>query len=62
VTGTLRVPGLSNGSYRVTWWDAYAGKVAHEETVSVSTGGALELTTPPIAHDLAAWIRRADAR
>jgi hypothetical protein len=62
VTGTLRVPGLADGSYIIAWWDAYAGKVAQDETVTVTGGAPLELKTPPIATDMAAWIRRAGAR
>jgi hypothetical protein len=62
VAGTLHVPELADGTYRVAWWDTYAGKVVKEETATASGGQPLTLATPPIAQDLAAWIRRDGAR
>ncbi|HEX4053063.1 MAG TPA: DUF5060 domain-containing protein [Tepidisphaeraceae bacterium] len=59
VSGTLRVPGLTAGSYRVAWMNTHTAKVLSEETVSATGSEPLTLATPPIADDIAAWISRA---
>lgn len=59
VSGTLHVPGLAAGSYRVTWTDTRTAKVLSEETVTATGSEPLTLTTPPIADDIAAWIEPA---
>ena len=56
-TGTLSLPGLEPGPYRVMWWDTLAGRPL-DTTVVRHGGGTLRLTTPPIAKDIAVWVRR----
>ncbi|MBI2298120.1 MAG: hypothetical protein HYU66_04065, partial [Armatimonadetes bacterium] len=52
VRGTLTVPGLAAGEYRVTWWDTGTGQPSGEATVSAGAAG-LKLETPAIAGDAA---------
>ena len=59
ITGKISVPGLADGNYRATWWDTYKGMKIKEETLAVS-GLQSTLTTPPIAQDVALWIKRAE--
>lgn len=58
VSGKLQVPGLAAGSYNVTWFDTRTGTVVSQETLNATGSDSLKLTTPPIAKDLAAWIKR----
>lgn len=58
VTGTVTIPGLRAGRYRIAWWDTRAGRVHSETTANVSANQALVVTTPAISDDLAAYIRR----
>lgn len=60
IAGTLSVPGLRDGDYRVAWWDTTKGQVVGETAATVSGGAALPLATPPISHDIAAWIQRVE--
>jgi hypothetical protein len=57
VSGSLRVPGLAAGAYRVVWMDTDTGKTISEETLT-GKNSSLTLHTRPIARDAAAWIRR----
>ncbi len=57
-TGTLSVPGLSAGAYQLCWWDTRDGKILRRETVQLKDGQPVVISTPPVVHDLAAWIRR----
>jgi hypothetical protein len=59
MVGTVLIPGLSAGRYRVQWWDTKAGKPGPVQTLTVAAGTALTVRTPPIAHDLAALIESA---
>lgn len=57
VTVTLRVPGLTCGTYRVTAWDTAAGR-ACAEWQSYHTGvGPLALRVPPFVADIALIVR-----
>jgi hypothetical protein len=58
VSGTISIPGLNEGTYEVVWWDTHAGKRVAEELVRVNAATPLNLRTPPIARDLAIWVRR----
>jgi Domain of unknown function (DUF5060)/Cellulase (glycosyl hydrolase family 5) len=51
--GTVAVPGLTPGRYRVRWWDTHTGKELTAQTVLVAHGGALTLPAPGGAADLA---------
>lgn len=63
VVGTLTVPGLAAGKYRVVWWDTRAGRKHSEAAVSVAVAGQpLKLTTPAVAQDLAAYVVPATAK
>jgi len=58
--GTLTIPGLAAGKYRVVWWDTRAGRKQSETTATVAAAGQpLIVTTPPVADDLAAFVVRA---
>jgi len=61
----VRVPqgdhliGLSNtGNDWVVWLDTQKGEATGPETVSVAPGGLLDISTPAIAQDMAAWVSR----
>jgi hypothetical protein len=56
ISATISIADLSPGNYRVKWWDTAEGKVVSEQSASNIGDQPLELTTPPIASDLAAWI------
>jgi len=60
VTGKLRIPGLSAGSYDVAWMDTRSGKIVRRTSLQAIDGQPLTLDTPPIAADIAAWIRCPD--
>ena len=49
--------GLSDGEYRIEWWDTEKGTVTKRETVS-SSGGILTVEIPEVATDTACKIRR----
>jgi len=52
---TVELSGLAAGSYRVQWWDTYAGKPIGQSVVK-PTGGKLKLTAPPFDRDIACKI------
>ena len=60
VQGTVALPGLTPGKYRLTWWDTRLGKSLSTEDVTVTKAetGA-ELKTPPVAQDVAFYLTRA---
>jgi len=60
VTGKILVPGLPAGLYEVDWMDTHSGKIIRHARVETADGEPLSVDTPPIASDIAAWIRRAD--
>ena len=49
---STRVRGLSDGTYRVQWYDPWTGKVSSAGDTS-SRGGVLPLTIPPVTRDIA---------
>jgi hypothetical protein len=55
-TGSIALPGLKAGKYRVAWWDTTTGKPLSETTVEVADGKPLTLTTPSVEKDLAAYV------
>jgi Domain of unknown function (DUF5060) len=60
ISGTLRIPGLAEGTYRVTWWDTTRGEVLGNETANATESNGLTLKTPPIGQHIAAWIVAGD--
>jgi hypothetical protein len=56
--GTVTLPGLRSGKYRVLWWDTWAGKTRSEAVATVTAGKPLRLTVPPFARDLAGYVER----
>ncbi len=56
VSGEVTLAGMADGAYRVHWRDPATGEVAAPEAQVVARDGQLRLTTPPVAHDLAAWV------
>lgn len=61
-SGTLKVPRLRPGSYRVRWWDPDSAKPIRTESASVAASGILTLATPPISRDVAVVIARETGR
>jgi hypothetical protein len=55
---SVELRGLDAGTYRVRWWDTWAGKVAAEESRGADAGGALRLPVPAFERDIAAKIER----
>jgi hypothetical protein len=47
---------MKPGTYHVVWFDTRKGKATDPETVSVAPGAAIEIRTPAIAQDMAAWV------
>jgi len=56
VKGRLLIAGMKPGKYRVVWLDTHNGEAAAPETVSAGPGGLLEISTPAVAQDVAAWV------
>jgi hypothetical protein len=55
ITGTITLPNVPGGAYRVTWWNTYSvtDPVIRTEEISAS-GGSLILTLPhPLTDDIA---------
>jgi len=48
----LRVPVPAGGQWRVEWWDTFTGEIVQRDTVE-SANGALALSAPDLARDLA---------
>jgi hypothetical protein len=59
-TGRIRVPGLAAGPYNVAWVDTRTGQTISEGTAMATEGDDLIVDTPPVASDIAGWIRRAN--
>ena len=55
-TGTVRLPGLEQGAYKITWWDTVRGQPLSQTNVRVEAGGTLRLETPLVEKDAAAWV------
>lgn len=55
VSGTVTVPGLRDGAYRVAWWNTSTGVVDRTEDVSCS-GGNIVLTIQNLQSDVACQI------
>ena len=58
VKGALVVPGLEAGNYIATWWDTHEGKPLNETRARLKSGQLLRLDMPPVARDVAVWIKR----
>jgi hypothetical protein len=56
VKGRLLLAGMKPGKYHVVWFDTQKGEVTGPQPVSVAPGAALEISTPAIAQDVAAWV------
>ena len=52
---TTNVRGLPDGSYRIEWWDTWAGTTSATADAA-SKGGILHLNIPAITHDVACLI------
>ena len=50
---------ISDGIWRVEWWDTFRGEVLRRDSVRVA-GGQLLLSIPDFARDVAAKIERAE--
>lgn len=57
----VSVPDLAAGTYRVQWWDTWAGEVVKDDTTE-HDGGALSLRVPDFETDVACEITRADGQ
>jgi len=60
ISGSVMLPEIPPGTYRLEWWDTYADEepVIKTETVA-SNGGMLILTLPqPLVKDIAVKITR----
>lgn len=58
-SGTISVPGLAAGQYRVTWWDTGVGRAISSRTVAVAGAKLLTLDIPKsFAADVAAFAVR----
>ena len=51
------LPGLTNGTYKIQWWDTYRGKVLSEDVGTVKSG-TLTLKAPPFKKDIAVILYR----
>jgi hypothetical protein len=56
--GSVTLPGLAPGAFRVTWWDTAAGKPLATEAVTARAGAPLRLRLPAFTGDIAATIVR----
>ncbi len=61
VTGTVTVPGLQDGNYKVEWWDTTAGTVTQTQQLT-STGGNLTLSVQNLQSDTACKIYPVQAK
>ncbi len=60
ISGSVTIPDLADGLYRVVWWDAWQGTPVLTQTVSAS-GGALTVALPsPLSQDIALKFEPAD--
>ncbi len=58
ISGTLTIPDLAPGAYRVTWWDTYTGVVTLTETVTTSTTSLTLRVPTPLVSDVALRFER----
>lgn len=58
VKGTLAVPGLDAGAYRVVWWDTYKGVPLQEKMVNAIAGKPLTIDSGDVWSDVAIFITR----
>jgi len=58
VVGKVSVPGLALGEYDVAWVDTRTGNIISSYRAGPKEDGTLELETPAIANDVAAWVSR----
>jgi hypothetical protein len=56
--GTLTLPDLKPGKYRILWWDTRSGKPISEGMINVANGGVLMVKTPAIMKDAAVFVSR----
>jgi hypothetical protein len=54
--GRLSLAGMRPGEYRLTWFDTQKGEPAAPQPVTIAASGLLEIETPVVAEDIAAWI------
>lgn len=60
--GTVTVPAMPGGTYRVTWYDPYQGATASTQQIATDGSGTLSLTLPQqVSTDIAVRIDRLDA-
>lgn len=57
-TATEQIAGLTNGAYKVEYWNCYTGAVEKTETVNV-TNGTVPLTFPPFTNNMAVKVKLA---
>jgi len=59
-SATLTIPGFEDGSYAVSWYDAYTGELVRTETKTV-VGGMLGISVSSLSTDTAAIVARIQA-
>jgi hypothetical protein len=52
----IAIPDLPEGTYRIEWWDTYAGKCIHRDTHALAKGERLQ--APPFKRDIACKLTR----
>lgn len=60
VSGTITIPGLADGAYKVDWWDTTTGQVIRSEQVT-SSNGSLTVSVTNLQSDIACKIYPAPA-
>ncbi len=61
ISGTVTVPGLANGKYRVEWWNTSAGAIGTSEELTC-TEGSLTLSVSSLQSDIACKVIPVEAR
>jgi hypothetical protein len=56
--GTVTVPGLQAGNYSVLWWDTEKGVIIKRDLVEKDNESPLLLQVPPVATDIAVFLRQ----
>jgi hypothetical protein len=57
IEGTVSIPGLDPGRYRIHWWDTQIGEWIRSDSAVVESGGAIRVATPKVTTDLAAFVQ-----
>lgn len=60
VDGTISIPGLSSGNFKIQWFDTHAGKALRSDVIA-HAGGGLKFAVGPVTQDVALWIEKTNA-